>query len=303
MKIAIIGAGISGANLYKQLKNDTDEIVVFEKSRGTGGRCSTRYINDKLIDHGTPFFKADDKEFINFCDDMVEKNILLKDGEQYYPTNGINKLCGSLINNDNLIKNTKIIKCETINNKWVLTDTNGITYCEFDKLIITIPTPQVLELDIKLPINIKEKLQTVRYDSIASLLVYSYTLQNLMNPKLVKNQSFKKIIDNSNKYNYDNFSSYVIHLNEELTNKQNFKNKNEVEKYMLEKVYEISGIKLEDDFHIVPHFWKYAFVSNSLDKDFLYDQDVSLGFCGDYFGEKNIQSAYLSSKRLYEQLF
>jgi len=301
MNVAIIGAGISGVNLYKNLQDNDNDIVIFEKSRGVGGRCSTRYVNNQFIDHGTPFFKADDKSFISFCTEMISREVLIKNGDYYYPKYGINKLCHSIINEENLIKNTKITKCVHLNNKWVLTDENGITYRDFDKLFITIPTPQVLELDIILPMNIKDKLKTVRYDSIATLLVYSYTLQNLIFSKFINNKNFKRIIDNSNKYKYDNFSSYVIHLNETITNQQNFTNKEEVKKYMLKKVYSVSGIKLEDEFQVVPHLWKYALVSKSIEESFLYDENRSLGFCGDYFGGATLQSAYLSSMRLYEQ--
>jgi predicted NAD/FAD-dependent oxidoreductase len=112
---------------------------------------------------------------------------------------------------------------------------------------------------------------------------------------------FKKIINNSSKYNYDKFSSYVLHLDPTLTNKQNFTNKEDVEKFILEKVYEISRVKLEESFHIAPHFWKYGFVSKFLDDNYLYDEKVSLGFCGDYFMGEDLQSAFKSSQRLYEE--
>ena len=46
--IAIIGAGFSGCNLYNNLKEKYENITIFEKSRGVGGRLSTKYIEDKL---------------------------------------------------------------------------------------------------------------------------------------------------------------------------------------------------------------------------------------------------------------
>jgi len=303
MKIAIIGAGFSGANIYSLLKKDNHDVVLFEKSRGAGGRCSTRYINDKKIDHGTPFFKVNNKEFLDFCDIKVKENVLKKDNDIYYPTDGINKICSSLIDINDLVVNTKIISCKKNNNKWSLKDSNGISYEQFDKLIITIPAKQILKLDIDISLDIKEKLQSVEYDSIATLMVYSHTLQNLMNPKLVKNKDFKKVVDNSIKYNYQNFSSYLLHLNQELTNQQSFKSKDEIEKYMLNKIFDETGIRLEEDFYIVPHFWKYAFVSKSLDDNYIFDNNSSLAICGDYFQGDNLEASYISSKRLYEDKF
>ena len=46
-KIAIIGAGISGsflAHLFSQNKNV--EVSIFEKSRGSGGRCAVKRFSD-----------------------------------------------------------------------------------------------------------------------------------------------------------------------------------------------------------------------------------------------------------------
>lgn len=64
MKIAIIGSGLSGCNLFNLLSMNNHEVTIFEKARGAGGRCSTRYVNDEFIDHGTSSFEATEKEFI-----------------------------------------------------------------------------------------------------------------------------------------------------------------------------------------------------------------------------------------------
>lgn len=303
MKVAIIGAGLSGANLYHLLKKDGHDITIFEKSRGVGGRCSTRYINDKLLDHGTPYFQANDKSFEEFCDKQVKENILSKKERHYYPQSGINKLCSSIIDLNDLAKNTKIISCDFKDGKWNLKDENGLTYNNFDKLILTIPAPQVLQMDIDLPQTISNKLQNVQYDSIATLMVHSYTMDRILDSNLLKYNIFKKIVNNSSKYDYENFSSYVIHLDEELTNKQNFNSKNDVKDFILKELFEISSIDLKSEFNIEPHFWRYAFVSKSIDEDFIFDEECSLGLCGDYFNGKDLEGAYLSSKRLYEKRF
>lgn len=301
MNIAIIGAGLSGTNIYNLLKKDGNDVKLFEKARGSGGRCSTRYVDDKLIDHGTPYFQAEDKEFINFCEQKVKEDILVKKDNSYYPLKGMNKLCSSLLDKDDFYKNTKIVSCKNIDNKWHLSDENGISYHPFDKLIITIPTPQILDLNIELPFSIAEKLKTVTYESIATLLIYSCTFQNIMNPKLLNDSSFKKIVDNSLKYDYENFSSYVLHLNPTICKEKNLTNKDDIKEYIENKVYEILNLKLEDDFHTMPHFWKYANVVKSIDDKYIYDEKLSLGICGDFFKGDNLESSYLSSKRLYEE--
>ena len=76
MKIAIIGAGFSGCNLYDNLKLKYEDITIFEKSRGVGGRLSTKYIDDKFIDHGTPFLIPITEDLKSFCSDLVRNKVI-----------------------------------------------------------------------------------------------------------------------------------------------------------------------------------------------------------------------------------
>ena len=59
--IAIIGAGFSAASFSYFIKKDLD---IYEKSRGAGGRCSTRRVeNVGLFDHGLQYIKNPNSEF------------------------------------------------------------------------------------------------------------------------------------------------------------------------------------------------------------------------------------------------
>ena len=93
MKIAIIGAGFSGCNLYNNLKEKYENITIFEKSRGVGGRLSTKYIEDKFIDHGTSSLIpiTDDLKF--FCLDLAKNGVLKAKYDEFIPKTGINEIC------------------------------------------------------------------------------------------------------------------------------------------------------------------------------------------------------------------
>ena len=61
-KIAVIGAGLAGVSLAKNLADFAD-ITLFEKSRGSGGRMSFRRAGPFSFDHGAQFFTARSEPF------------------------------------------------------------------------------------------------------------------------------------------------------------------------------------------------------------------------------------------------
>ena len=298
MKIAIIGAGFSGCNLYNNLKVKYEDITIFEKSRGAGGRISTKYIDDKFIDHGTSSIIpiTDDLKF--FCLDLAKNGVLKAKYDEFIPKTGIDEICKFLIDEKDLVKNTKIVKAENQNNTWILEDENHKIYDDFDLLFITIPAPQILQMQINLDEDFKEKLSKIKYDSCFSLILYSQNSDLKLNTnKLYENPDIKDIINNSKKYLYKDFSSYVIHSSKEFANCVNDKSKEEICEIFLDNFEQ----DIQDEinkFTIIPHLWKYAFAKNSLDMPYFLDNNKNLGICGDYFNFNNLEASLSSSELL-----
>gem|GEM_PF-1322241 len=297
MKIAIIGAGFSGCNLYNNLKEKYEDITIFEKARGVGGRLSTKYIEDKFIDHGTSSLIpiTDDLKF--FCLDLAKNSVLKAKYDEFIPKNGIDSICKFLINEKDLLANTKIIKANNLNNKWILEDENHKIYEDFDLLFITIPAPQILEIQIKLPTLFKEKISLIKYDSVFSLILYSNENLKLDEKKIYENVDVSDIINNSKKYSYKDFSSYIIHSTKEFANCLNHKNKDEIYELFLENFEEELQDELKN-FTTIAHFWKYANAKNSLDMPYFLNEEKNLGICGDYFNHNNMEAALSSSELL-----
>lgn len=54
--LALIGAGIAGLSCATALQQAGLEVSLFDKSRGAGGRMSTRRGDDWQCDHGAQYF-------------------------------------------------------------------------------------------------------------------------------------------------------------------------------------------------------------------------------------------------------
>ncbi len=74
-KIAVIGAGLSGAFLAQEL-SQFFEVTIFEKSRGIGGRTSSRRKDDFSFDHGAQAFCARSKKFKDYLKPFIENKIV-----------------------------------------------------------------------------------------------------------------------------------------------------------------------------------------------------------------------------------
>ncbi len=84
MKIGIIGAGIAGLTAGRVLARAGHDVMVYEKSKGYGGRMSTRRANGSAgsskhkMDHGTPYLSGSSPEFQAFLAELEEKKIITK---------------------------------------------------------------------------------------------------------------------------------------------------------------------------------------------------------------------------------
>ena len=67
---AVIGAGITGITLANLLQKKV-KLTVFEKSRGVGGRMATRRAEPYQFNHGTQYFKIENKEFKDYLQPLI----------------------------------------------------------------------------------------------------------------------------------------------------------------------------------------------------------------------------------------
>ena len=75
VRLAIIGAGISGLSCADRLREAGFDLVVFDKARGPGGRMATRRVETAQgiahLDHGAQYFTVRDDLCVDIALDRI----------------------------------------------------------------------------------------------------------------------------------------------------------------------------------------------------------------------------------------
>ena len=105
MRIAIIGAGISGLVCARRLVGQGAQVLLLEKSRSLAGRCASRKFGEHVVDSGVQYFTLRNsvvrKEMQSVSGDQLqtisppifERGKVYREGEErFYLAEGNNRL-------------------------------------------------------------------------------------------------------------------------------------------------------------------------------------------------------------------
>jgi predicted NAD/FAD-dependent oxidoreductase len=318
--IAIIGAGFSAGILNYFLKKEVD---FYEKSRGIGGRCSTRKVDDVgLFDHGLQYIQNPDREFKNilhdhsiwqgdfkiFQDDRIQNDISKK--ERIIHEGGNNLLVKNLFKNANIFLNKELKNIEK-KSDYLHLIFNDNTEEDYKTVIITAPFQQAYNLTKEYTGHYFSKFNYSMQPNLTLMVAFNKSLDlnlsaiNFENDDVLgfaANENTKKkflinknlelwTIQSSLKYALKNIQEYRI-------NKQNLIDemlKNFLTKLRIE-------IKTENINYSDIHGWLYAYNLNSDVPNCYWDNDLRLGICGDWFSGSSAQNAFLNAKLLADRL-
>ena len=290
-KIAIIGAGFTGAYLASQLK-EAYQVSVFEKARGIGGRMATRYHTFYEFDHGAPYFSVQHPDFQTYVEDAIEKNLVAHcpSSEQYVSTPRMNHWIKSMLNDVDVHIGTPITNIE-FHLQWTLSTTEK-KFTGFDFLICTAPAQQTQKLLPK---------EVAFYDALSSLglkpqLVLMLGLKTSWQKNIKDMHIIEKIIDNRLKPNRQKIApSYVIYADKHWS-----QNHLEDDLQALETLF-LDNLQLnpQDVEYFAIHRWRYAQTSHSLKNPLvLMDSKMNCAACGDWCFNGDVESAFLSANAL-----
>ena len=308
-KIAIIGAGISGANLASKLKQSGFVVTVFEKARGPGGRTSTRRFQDGdkvyRIDHGAQYIDVESSQFQEFIDELEKQNVVekfTKLGTQntFVAVPAMNAVAKFLMQGIDVEYGVRVGKIETSNAKNLIYDFKEKLLGEFDLVISTAPPKQTAEVFRHFD-QFKALSQVEMKAHFAVMLLSSKEDKFSFSEMHITDGSMLNWIGiNSQKPARAKELAIIMHTNFKWSFKNQDMDRDEITKLALAELKEKTGFEDENPIYVACHRWLYGRTIEPLNKDFIFDEKNNLASCGDYMLGDNIEAAYLSSTRLAE---
>lgn len=320
-KIAIIGAGISGIILAQEL-NKFYAVQIFEKSRGVGGRISTRRDGDFTFDHGAQTFCIRTKAFADFLAPLMQASIvtpwqgravsiaqsgkvatrILK--EEHFTANpSMNNLCKYLAQSLDIKTAVQVSNIAKIQNKWHLQDDKNNDLGQFDFVISTAPPLQTLKLF--------ENFLPAKNFAQESEMHPCFALMIGFNKKInldwifakIENSPIKLISINSSKsQRRSDLTAFVIHSKSNWAAKNIARDIAQNQLELLTQFEKLTKINCAEAAYIQTHLWRYALVKSSLRKKTFCDFDLRLAATGDWSCGSRIEDVFLAAKNLSKKI-
>lgn len=324
MRIAVIGAGISGLAFAKEiLKKNNVKITIFEKSRGLGGRMATRSLAPYTFDHGAQHFTIRSDEFRNFltpyfADGTVQvwkgnvanispaQMILNSSFEEphYVACPNMNSLAKRIAENLNVLRETEISSAvEQSNKTWRLFDVKGTDLGVFDWCVMSAPIAQTLRILPDLALSHPELLN-VKMKSNFTLMAGLHEKQNFpwIAAKVVESPIGWISMNHRKPSRNQTAISLVIQSTCDWAEKNFEQEMQWVQKILLQEAQTLCQIKMSADDICNLQRWRYAIVSHPLKEPFVLNSEKKIAAIGDWCMDPRVESAWFSGYSLAKSI-
>ncbi|ALO45267.1 NAD(P)/FAD-dependent oxidoreductase [Pseudohongiella spirulinae] len=330
MKVAVIGAGLSGLGCAKILQQAGLEITVFEKSRGLGGRMSTRRTESWQCDHGAQYFTARSAQFRDEVDSWIRAGAaaewqatIISIGERpadlpdarksetrrFVGTPGMSAPARFMAQGLNIKSQCRVQTLQRRGGGWLLgyQSANGATEtAQFDWVVCAMPAPQSSELLSSSAPDVSAAIQRFGMQPCwAVMLACDNPLEASFDAAFVNEGALSWIARDTSKPSRKGAECWLLHASEqwsldnlELTAEQATTN-------LLAEFARLTGIEL-NAFNVTQtsaHRWRYARNGDAPDAPVSrLESGLKLGICGDWLNGGRVEGAWQSGRHLAQSI-
>lgn len=337
MKVAVIGAGLTGLSVASVLHARGVDVSVFEKSRGRGGRMSTKRLPWADLDIGAQYFTARAHVFIervdewqslglvapwNFTPHAYKQSVLKPSPDQtkrFVALPGMNSLCKHLSKGLDIHFNARVESLTSDGLNWSLTFADGSRKGEFDWVVACLPAEQSKQILANTAVSALIPRDAHEPCWALALATSGYVdpeLQGIFGDDEVAWVSRLNARPDRNKpEGFDDlwmlhFSGHWSRANAKLSQDDSKENR-ELSAYVLKSGHEwlnkattwyrASELELV---HSYSHFWRYAKIAKSSSTpSLILDEARHIAALGDWNHGGRVEGAFLSAQKYLDYFF
>ena len=296
--IAIIGAGMSGMICARNLKDAGYEPIVFEKSRGVGGRMATRRTNEGLqFDHGAQYITAKNKHFQSFIDRAASEGYAAHwevDGKNtFVGSPSMNSMLGSVTKDISLKLNQEIKTVDKVENGWALISENQKQI--FDIVILALPAPQIINL-----IGRNNSLSQIICDIVMApcLTLMAAFTPDEATPFITRREVNDDVAwiaqDSAKPQRSREITCWVVQAGDDWSRRYLEYDKDEIARILTSMLCERLGISARGLLYSSAHRWRYSKVIVPLGRPYISDDSATLYLGGDWATGARVEAAWES---------
>lgn len=323
--IAIIGTGIAGLSAAQALNAAGYPVHLFDKSRGSGGRMSSKRSDAGSLDLGAQYFTARDRRFMaavqqwqaQGCAAQWTPSLYNSHSGQLSPspdeqvrwvgTPGMSAITRAMLGDLQVSFSCRITEVFRGEQHWNLQDAEGLSHGPFSHVVIATPAPQATALLASAP-KLAGAAASVKMDPTwAVALGFSSALQTPLEGCFVQDSPIDWLARNRSKPGRDTtLDTWVLHATSTWSRQHLDMPKEAVIEQLRGAFAELIGCAVPAPTFSLAHRWLYARPAAAHEWGALSDPDQGIYVCGDWCLSGRVEGAWLSgqeaARRLLEHL-
>ncbi|MFM1887151.1 MAG: hypothetical protein RL026_2308 [Pseudomonadota bacterium] len=306
MRVAVVGAGMAGAACAQGLAEAGHEVLVFEKSRGLGGRLATRRGDGWQVDHGAPAFEARSAPFRSQLDDWSRRGIAghwRASGPEetlFVGTPRQNAPVSALLDGIAVERDWRVTDVQRSSRHWVLTGEGDRSAGGFDALVLAVPPEQARVLFAAAGLSWPGELAGLDLEPCwAVLLRYAHPLSLGFEYRRPGSGPVALWARDSGKPGRAGEETWILHSTAGWARQQIETSAAEVCSALVAWTL---GEGAPEPVEALAHRWRYATGHGSVAAACHHEPTLSLGLCGDWLAGGGVEGAWLSGRALAQRL-
>jgi renalase len=318
--IAVIGAGLAGLACASALQAAGCTVTVFEKSRGVGGRMSTRRGDGWQADHGAQYFTARDPAFRQAVAAWQAAGIVAEwqprlqvigavpNGTQRH--DDVRRLVGvpamnaparALADGLSVLANHRVTALRRQDGGWRLhTAEAGELPMRYSQVVIAVPPAQAVPLlHSHAPALATFAAGARMQPCLAMMLQFAAPVPLPFDAAFVNDGPLRWIARDASKPGRTGGESWVLHAQEAWSEAHVDSPLQEACALLLDAFLALGGPRPRG---WRGHFWRYARGEVEHPARCAMDEDAGLGVCGDWLAGGRVEGAWLSGQALARAL-